>query len=63
MFPILPTPGMQVEAHHERYAPDNEEDYAHKHGRLVRPGRPARSRLMRMAIAVIITLAAAALIV
>jgi hypothetical protein len=67
MFPILPTPGLQAEAHHERYAPDNEEAYAQKHGRVVRPfpamGRPSRARMILFGLGVIITLAAAAFIV
>jgi hypothetical protein len=50
---------MQVETHPERYAPDNEEAYAHKYGRIVRLGRPSR-RLILLAVAAIITLAVVA---
>jgi hypothetical protein len=55
---------MQAEAHHEQYASENEEAYAHRHGRILRPfppaGRPSRARLILFGLGVIVTLAVAA---
>ena len=62
MFPILPTTGMQVEAQREGHAPENEEEYAQKYGRVMhlptlRGRAPSGARLVLVAAAVIITLA------
>ena len=62
MFPILPSTGMQVEASRHEVAYDTEEEYAQKHGHVVRLSSlrqraPSRARLVLLATAVIITLA------
>ena len=65
MSPILPSTGMQVEAHREQYAPENEHEYAQKHGHVLQPYR-ARSRVRSWPVlliaVVIITLAVLLLI-
>jgi len=67
MFPILPTTGMQVEAHRRDHAFDNEEAHAQQFGRVLRlpslRGRASRARLILLTLGVIITLAAAAFVV
>jgi len=67
MFPILPTTGMQVEAHREQRAYHNEEEYAQKFGRVIgaagSPGRASRARLILLTLGVIITLAVVAFVV
>jgi hypothetical protein len=67
MFPILPSSGMQVEAHRQDHAFQNEEAHAQQFGRVVRAsgskGRASRARLILLTLGAIITLAVVAFVV